>query len=306
MANTEFGFQQTPQPDVYAVETKFPTPDQMVANHDRLLVMLSGQRNKDGSPSNTPEFLAGFFGYSVDRVNSLIAEAANPIVCQPKELKAAEPLTVIPSTIPAELPTPEIIVESPAVAAEKKEKELIPGERAYFMGMAKGKYPGKRGSRFERDNVTVRCDSENEDVRKYLADTYGSYAETTATSNRVEFFLPSPKFDFLIDPNPTDAMLQNPWRLAPFLLGVMHSKGIDKDGRLCHPDEALLRRIQTFFSLCFDRSIGDVRQDNRNGKRRSPFIKIKDVEGVYDTLYRIDSVQQIPFVKNLPGYRERK
>ncbi len=310
MVNIECGFQQTPQPNIYGVEAKFPTPEQMTANHERLLVMLSGQRNKDGSAANTPEFLAGFFGYSVDHVNSLIAEAVNPTlrevpILTPTISSTAELQSVGRSLSTVEVSLSElpaqVVVAGGATEKAKKEKELVPGERAYFMGMAKGKYLGKRGSRYGVENITVRSDTENEEVRNFLEQTYGIHGETTSTSHRVEFFLPSPQFDFLLDPNPSISMLENAWRFAPFLLGVMHSKGVDKDGRLVHPDEDLLRTIETFYSLHFDKPIGEVQQNKRTQKR-SPFLKIKDIEGVYSTLYGVPSVQQIPFVEKLPGY----
>ncbi len=313
MVSNEFGFQQTPQPDVYAVDTKFPTPEQVVANHDKLLVMLSGLKNGDGSPSNPPEFLAGFFGYTVDHVNNLIAEATNPTLQETSilspaanslvALEASEPRVVVSAQASTEEKAVEpIIGDSSKLEAVKKERELIPGERAYLLGLAHGEYPAKLVEDSKGRRIVVKTESRLEAGRKYLRDTVGTEGEMVEGLDSLRIILDPAKFAFMVDPVIKQDLLLRSERFAPILLGLIHSRSVGKEGRLAHPDRKLLERFVDFYPLHFNREIGAV----KDRKGHSPFIQIKDLDSVYRDLFRVFSVGQIPFVKNLPGYVEEK
>ncbi len=329
MPKTEgLGFQQViPQEGtIYGLETKFPTPDQMERNHQHLMVSLSGQINSEGKRSYTDNALSSIFGYPEKLVTVMLEAARTPVGASSETINffdnnplkrehAAREIEVSQVNNRAKELKPDqgTVITGVRESASRIEREILPNERAYFLGLGFNNFSRELVKR--RGKEVIKISSRASDPKKValLESTLGSVGESVRSKHESTFYLNRSQFGFMNNPFVDDKFLGRKERLYPFLLGLLNIGLSEKEARLSISDGLLLRKIVKHFEEISGVKFGEVkdvklpRRDNEGGRyvHIVPTLLVEDPEAVYGELFKTYATQQLPFVKDLPGYRNQ-
>lgn len=310
-------FFDIPKPNVYGINTKFPTPEEMSANNAVLIEIIHNANNKlpvreEKTPATNP-ILNGSVIPLVDSVPS------SPISVDTSILDKK-----VDTTLSAGEDSRSKLadgdggktVSTPVVQEEKpvgKEREPSVGEKAYLTGLRFGGFGFKRT--FDPNFVDITTDSKSVKRRGLLTVTLGRYGKVTDLDT-YKVRLRSPQFDFMGEEGVGEDLFLQRIRFAPFLLGTLNAKMSEKGNRISVVDLGFLQMLNDTYKKFYGEDLGKVYEDtttelvSRHGTervtRKVPVIEVKNLERVYRNLFDNLGVQGLLFANDLPGNPNRQ
>ncbi len=282
------------RPESYAPHLRFPNASEMAQNHADFYRYLHDSTLPD--KDERMNLVAEDLEYTPDDIQQIL------------QTNAFEPEQTIATELPVNTET-KVIKNGPGLwSPEVVNKDLAPNEKAFFTGLAQGKFSSSKALHGGNEFVWVSTTSSGR-KREIYKQTFGNWGDSFTGKGYLKIYLSSPNFDFLLDREITEDMIGEKRKFAPLLYGLIHSNLSEVERSIALSNGPLLKEVMNKFGEFFGFELGTFRDhlarkpkpgEEAGNAFQTQTIKIKNLNKVIAALEDHYSVGCLPFIDKLP------